>query len=231
MPMPQNAKAIYTFLTGHGFSSNAAAGILGNIYGESGGNPESVGTGGNGLIGWTPPLAGAVTGNPQKDLAFQEQALLRYIAQNGGEASINSHAQSVNSATSYFITQFERPANPSGDLPIREQAAAAVAAAAKSGNWPAGSASNPSSGGGGLISLNPVPFIAQALGIDNFSDMLERGGLILLGAIFVIVGLWKFSSGGSKKKGGVKGVAQSGIQQAKDTHSAEAAAVEDAAVG
>ena len=46
----------------------AAAGIAGNIYQESKGNPESVGSGGGGLIGWTPLPSGFVTGNVQADL-------------------------------------------------------------------------------------------------------------------------------------------------------------------
>jgi tail lysozyme len=37
---PLNYGAIVTFLTAHGYSDNAAAGIAGNIYAESGGNPR-----------------------------------------------------------------------------------------------------------------------------------------------------------------------------------------------
>jgi hypothetical protein len=46
--------AIVSFLLTHGYSDNAAAGIAGNMYQESKGNPESEGDGGGGLIGWTP---------------------------------------------------------------------------------------------------------------------------------------------------------------------------------
>ena len=62
--LPANYAEIVTFLTAHGYTANAAAGIAGNIYQESKGDPESVGSGGGGLIGWTPLPGGLVTGNP-----------------------------------------------------------------------------------------------------------------------------------------------------------------------
>jgi hypothetical protein len=68
-PLPANYAAIVGFLTSHGYTGNAAAGIAGNIYQESGGNPESEGDGGGGLIGWTPLPGGYVTGNPAADAA------------------------------------------------------------------------------------------------------------------------------------------------------------------
>ncbi|HYK30287.1 MAG TPA: phage tail tip lysozyme, partial [Streptosporangiaceae bacterium] len=58
--LPANFGKIVAFLTAHGYTKMAAAGIAGNIYQESKGNPESVGTGGGGLIGWTPLPAGFV---------------------------------------------------------------------------------------------------------------------------------------------------------------------------
>ena len=65
-PLPANYAAIMSFLTSHGYTGNAAAGMAGNIYQESGGNPESEGDGGGGLIGWTPLPGGYVTGNPSR---------------------------------------------------------------------------------------------------------------------------------------------------------------------
>jgi hypothetical protein len=76
--LPTNYAAIVGFVTGHGYTGNAAAGIAGNIYQESGGNPESVGDGGGGLIGWTPLPGGYVTGNPRADLHTQLQAILSF---------------------------------------------------------------------------------------------------------------------------------------------------------
>ena len=52
--LPENVTAIVSFLLAHGYSDNAAAGIAGNMYQESKGNPESEGMGGGGLIGFTP---------------------------------------------------------------------------------------------------------------------------------------------------------------------------------
>ena len=67
-----------SFLLAHGYSDNAAAGIAGNMYQESKGNPESEGMGGGGLIGFTPLPAGYVTGNPAADLQTQLAAVLTY---------------------------------------------------------------------------------------------------------------------------------------------------------
>ena len=75
---PANYAAIVSFLTSHGYTGNAAAGIAGNIWQESGGNPESVGDGGGGLIGWTPLPGGYVTGNPAADLQTQLAAILTF---------------------------------------------------------------------------------------------------------------------------------------------------------
>ncbi len=74
--LPANVTAIVSFLLANGYSHNAAAGIAGNIYQESKGNPESVGMGGGGLIGWTPLQSGMVTGNYSADLQTQLKALL-----------------------------------------------------------------------------------------------------------------------------------------------------------
>src|SRR5262249_43115881 len=76
--LPENYATIVDFLVAHGYSGNAAAGIAGNIFQESKGNPESVGSGGGGLIGWTPLPAGFVTGNVAADLQTQLNQLLVY---------------------------------------------------------------------------------------------------------------------------------------------------------
>jgi Phage tail lysozyme len=79
--LPANYAAIVGFLTAHGYTGIAAAGIAGNIYQESMGNPESVGSGGGGLIGWTPLPAGFVTGDPAADLQTQLEAILTFNQQ------------------------------------------------------------------------------------------------------------------------------------------------------
>jgi LysM repeat protein len=73
-----NYAAIVSFLTSHGYTGNAAAGIAGNIWQESGGTPESVGDGGGGLIGWTPLPGGYVTANPAADLQTQLAAIVTF---------------------------------------------------------------------------------------------------------------------------------------------------------
>jgi hypothetical protein len=63
--LPANWRQIASFLYSHGFTKYAAAGVTGNIFAESGGDPEILqigGGGGGGLIQWTPYPAGYITG-------------------------------------------------------------------------------------------------------------------------------------------------------------------------
>jgi hypothetical protein len=125
--LPQNYVTIVDFLVAHGYTDVAAAGIAGNIYQESGGNPESVGTGGGGLIGWTPLPAGFVTGDVAADLQTQLQALLAFNQQWAQYIpELNAAANAVDAADIY-MNYFERPGYPAASN--REDAAAAVAQA------------------------------------------------------------------------------------------------------
>ena len=124
---PLNYGAIVTFLTAHGYSGNAAAGIAGNIYAESGGNPESVGDGGGGLIGWTPLPGGYVTGNPAADLQTQLNAILRFNQIWAQYIPTLNAAGTPAQAADIYVTDFERAGIPAYSR--REAAAGAVAAA------------------------------------------------------------------------------------------------------
>jgi hypothetical protein len=125
--LPANVTAIVSFLLAHGYSDNAAAGIAGNIYQESKGEPESEGMGGGGLIGFTPLPAGYVTGNPATDLQTQLSAVLTY---NQGWSqylpALNS-AASPSDAAYIYVTDFERAGIPAADT--REASAQDVASA------------------------------------------------------------------------------------------------------
>ena len=130
MPIPNNAKAIYSFLTNVGFTPNAAAGIVGNIEQESGGNPGEAGGG----------LIQILRGNPgytsSGSLAAQLQGVMTYIRANGSIADINEHASSPSAAALYFSNKYERPNAAAANNANREASAVEVAKAAKSGNWP-----------------------------------------------------------------------------------------------
>lgn len=102
------------FLYQHGYSRIGAAGVVACIAGESGGNPESVGDGGGGLIGWT-PLSVPVTGNVTSDLNAQLEALLRYNDQFGSVSRLNDQPNPV-AAADYYSQEFERPAVTDSDV-------------------------------------------------------------------------------------------------------------------
>ena len=125
--LPDNVTAIVSFLLANGYSDNAAAGIAGNMYQESKGDPESVGMGGGGLIGFTPLPSGYVTGNPAADLQTQLNAVLTY---NQGWASylpaLNAAASPADAAYIY-VTDFERAGIPAAST--REASADNVAGA------------------------------------------------------------------------------------------------------
>jgi Phage tail lysozyme len=125
--LPANYAAIVGYLTAHGYTGIAAAGIAGNIYQESMGNPESVGSGGGGLIGWTPLPAGFVTGNPAADLQTQLAALLTFNQQWSQYIPMLNAATSATQAADIYMNYFERPGIPAAYN--REAAAAAVASA------------------------------------------------------------------------------------------------------
>ena len=126
-PLPANYAAIVSFLTAHGYTGLAAAGVAGNIYQESEGNPESVGSGGGGLIGWTPLPGGFVTGDPAADLQTQLEALLSYNQQWAQYLPLLNAASSATDAAYVYMTYFERPGIPAAGN--REAAAEAVAQA------------------------------------------------------------------------------------------------------
>ena len=125
--VPANYAAIVNFLTSHGYTGNAAAGIAGNIWQESGGNPESVGDGGGGLIGWTPLPGGYATGNPSADLQTQLAAILTFNQIWSQYIPALNAASSPAAAAAIYVTDFERAGIPA--VGNREAAAEAVASA------------------------------------------------------------------------------------------------------
>jgi hypothetical protein len=125
--LPENVTAIVSFLLANGYSDNAAAGIAGNIYQESNGDPESIGSGGGGLIGFTPLPAGYVTGNPAADLQTQLNAILSYNQIWASYIPELNAAASPADAADIYVYDFERAGIPAAST--REASAEAVASA------------------------------------------------------------------------------------------------------
>jgi hypothetical protein len=125
--LPYNYATIVNFLVAHGYNKMAAVGVAGNIYQESKGDPESVGSGGGGLIGWTPLPSGFVTGNPAADLQTQLAALLTYNQGWAQYIPMLNAASNPTDAAYVYMTYFERPGLPAASN--REGAAVVVAQA------------------------------------------------------------------------------------------------------
>lgn len=99
----QNGTSIYKYLRSAGYTPIQAAGAIASIYGESSWNPEAVGTGGAGLIAWTPPstmtkygatchAAGIGNKTTQQDFDSQLPAILNYVSQTGASSAVGMMA-------------------------------------------------------------------------------------------------------------------------------------------
>jgi LysM repeat protein len=115
--------AVGQYLVENGYSDAAAAGVASCVDGESGGNPESVGTGGGGLIGWTPigsaaPNSNIITGNPAQDMMAQLSDLLYYNSTEIGQSMVdelNGQTDPV-AAADFYSQNFEKPAVTDSDV-------------------------------------------------------------------------------------------------------------------
>ncbi len=115
--------AVAQYLVKNGYSDTAAAGVASCVDGESGGNPESVGSGGGGLIGWTPISAAApnpniITGNAAQDMMTQLGDLLYYNSTEIGQSlvsQLNGISDPV-AAADFYSQNFEKPAVTDSDV-------------------------------------------------------------------------------------------------------------------
>ena len=115
--------AVSLYLVEKGYSRAAAAGIAACVAGESAGNPESVGSGGGGLIGWTPinsaqPNSNILTGNAAHDMMTQLADILYYNSTEIGQPlvnQLNSISDPV-AAADFFSQNFEKPAVTYSDV-------------------------------------------------------------------------------------------------------------------
>jgi hypothetical protein len=121
----QNYLTIGKYLMANGYSAAGAAGVVGCIAGESGGDPEAVedsadpSSSGEGLIQWTPGSAYhvPVTGNATKDLDAQLPLILSYNdAQGEGLVQMLNAQTNPVDAADFYSQNFERPAVEDSDV-------------------------------------------------------------------------------------------------------------------
>lgn len=175
--IPENAQQIWNYLTGQGLSDNAAAGILGNIEQESGGDPAAGPWPHQyGLIQWTPPT-NYFSSRPS--LSQQLPAIIDYINANGSIDDINAHADTPANAALYFSQQYERPNPSEANNQNREDSATLIAQQAKvPGGF--GGTVKPHKGETKRVSSipNPVSGISDAIGsllspLDNIGSFFS----------------------------------------------------------
>ncbi len=119
----QNLVTIARALMGLGWSATGAAGAAGNIYQESWGDPLAAGTGGRGLIGWTPPgrlpNAAFVPGNPSLSLQRQIPLASQFFKSNMGKYWALAQRQVDPGKSALIIMNMgERPAGSSQSNPF-----------------------------------------------------------------------------------------------------------------
>jgi hypothetical protein len=115
-----NLVGIAEYLMSNGFSRAAAAGIAGTIAGESAGNPASHGSGGAGLMGWTPPSSAkptALSDTPAVS-TWNDQLtdMLYYLHNEGGNLATLQAESNPTTAADLFSQQWERPAVTDSDV-------------------------------------------------------------------------------------------------------------------
>jgi hypothetical protein len=118
-----NVLAIGQYLVDNGYTAAAAAGVASCVDGESGANPESEGSGGGGLIGWTPlgsaePDANIITGDVSVDMTTQLADILYYNSNEIGQSQVdelNSQTDPV-AAADFYSQNFEKPAVTDSDV-------------------------------------------------------------------------------------------------------------------
>lgn len=126
--MQNNANIIWSILSGHGWTLNAVAGMLGNMETESSINPGiwqdlTVGTGGYGLVQWTPYTKySSWAGSDWRDNGDKEVARIEWEFANGEQYyKTSSYPLTANEfKTSHyspeylayaFLYNYERPGN------------------------------------------------------------------------------------------------------------------------
>jgi LysM repeat protein len=118
-----NLLAVAQYLVDNGYSAAGAAGVASCVDGESGGNPESVGSGGGGLIGWTPigsaaPNSNIITGDVEQDMMTQLSDILYYNSTEIGQSlveELNGQSDPV-AAADFYSQNFEKPAVTDSDV-------------------------------------------------------------------------------------------------------------------
>ncbi len=215
----QNLVSIAEYLMANGFSQAAAAGVAGTSQGEGGGDPESVGSGGAGLIGWTPPSSARpysdiVTGNRQQDFDHQLVDIIQYADSNSAEAVARGGVDlaTLEKATDpvqagAWWSAFEGPLVPGSDE--RQQTDKEIYQALNgykpNSGWttpttlldqPGGGGSTPSTQCVGIQLPSWLGGACLGAEIPSLSSLesdlfgyLERFGLFVLGGIFIIIGL------------------------------------------
>lgn len=223
MSIAANAEAIFQGLTGGGLSPVAASGVLGNIEAESGGDLNSVGSGGGGLLGYTPISSAPPGGAPGSPLSAQISAALAYIQNSypGGIAHLNSITDPEQAGES-FAQYGERCAACTnyngagfGQLPIRGANAQQVFAAFEAGTLGSAGTGAPASGTtAGAFGIPGLPsFLDPGTAISGaestFVDWATKAMFIVLGLALAGLGIWKLANPG-------KSATSSVTQSAKD---------------
>lgn len=199
-----NLVELASYLMQHGYSAAAAAGVAGAAAGESSGDPEAVGTGGAGLIGWTPPSKAApyqpiVSGNDQRDFNYQLADIVQYNSQQGMDdlQQLNAQTDPVKAAD-YYSQVFERPLVTDSDVRpavanyVYDKVSGLPTTGTLTSTTPTDTNTNPTSNitTTSFNPLNPASWLGLLGGSGKFTDYLERFALVVFGGALILIGVW-----------------------------------------
>jgi Phage tail lysozyme len=181
-----SAMDVYNFLTKNGLSSSGATGVIGNLYQESGLNPNSVGDSGTsyGLAQWhngrrDSLMAFAKSKNlSPNSTAAQEQYLIYDLKKNYPSLmdSLSSKGITEGNAAALFMQQYERPADQST---AAAQKRANLGIAAVRGNFdPKVTVSSGPSAASTSTSLSAITARAMAASQEALSASAQMLGIV-----------------------------------------------------
>lgn len=123
------------------------------------------------------------------------------LAMERGQAAHSGDAGSVSTGTGVSFNDLLKSLGaPGGKLQGKVSGSVANPSGGGSAS-PGGGSSNPLSAlSFGNIGNDLLSGILGAVGVPNLSDLLERAALILVGSIFIIIGLWNVQSDQTKRR-------------------------------
>lgn len=144
-------------------------------------------------------VVGDINGGIEVGWAAPPPHLGESMAMTHGQASKTGDAGSVSTAFGVSFNNLLKSLGAPGGKLQGKVSGTAPSNLGGNGN----SSSNPSGGGGfslGSIGNDLLSGLLSGIGVPNLTDLLERAGLVLVGSVLIIIGLWNLQSRQTKER-------------------------------